>query len=48
MRKKKEEDKSIVPEIMASGKSFTDPQGSWTGKPTDEDWPIPVQDVDDL
>ncbi len=27
--------------------SETDPQGSWTGRPADED-EIPVQDADDL
>ena len=27
--------------------SFTDPQGSWTGKPEETD-EVPVQDADDL
>lgn len=27
--------------------SKTDPQGSWTGRPADED-DVPVQDADDL
>lgn len=29
-------------------KSFTDVLGSWTGVPTDETYPVPVQDADDL
>ena len=33
--------------LEASQKSRTDPQGSWTGVPWDED-DTPVQDADDL
>ncbi len=39
--------KDPVKKIVAQGPSSTDPQGSYTGKPMDED-DIPVQDVDDL
>lgn len=34
-------------EIELMGRIFTDPQGSYTGRPM-EKWEIPVQDVDDL
>ena len=47
MKKKQKNESEIVNSIMASGHSFTDPQGSWTGKPADED-EAPVQDADDL
>lgn len=33
--------------ISENPPSETDPQGSWTGRPVDED-EIPVQDADDL
>lgn len=41
---------SFVPfngSVMPWFPSFTDPQGSWTGKPEETD-EIPVQDADDL
>jgi hypothetical protein len=36
-----------VRKITAQPPSFTDPDGSWTGKPEQED-EVPVQDADDL
>ena len=45
MRRKQEAD--AVREIMEQEPSRTDPQGSWTGLPEDED-ETPVQDADDL
>lgn len=49
MFKKKKQPKTGDPvkEMMDTGSSFTDPQGSWTGKPQDK-WETPVQDADDL
>lgn len=49
MFKKKKTPKTGDPvgKIMDTAPSFTDPQGSWTGKPADE-WDVPVQDADDL
>ena len=48
MKKRDRKDRpDLVPEIFAQQPSFTDPQGSWTGKPTDE-LDEPVQDADDL
>ena len=40
MKKRRKQEPEAVREIMEEGPSFTDPQGSWTGKP--------VQDADDL
>lgn len=45
MGKKKK--KLTEKDIMVLGRIFTDPQGSYTGRPL-EKWEIPVQDVDDL
>ena len=47
MKQKKHRQTDAVREIMEEGPSFTDPQGSWTGKPEDEH-ELPVQDADDL
>lgn len=47
MLKKQKDGSEIVNSILSSGQSVTDPQGSWTGKPMDED-EVPVQDADDL
>lgn len=46
-KRDKKERPELVPEIFAQQPSFTDPQGSWTGKPADE-LDEPVQDADDL
>lgn len=46
-KKKKPKTGDPVQEMVNTPPSFTDPQGSWTGKP-DEVWEIPVQDADDL
>mgnify|MGYP000011269394 FL=1 len=47
MKKRRKQEPEAVREIMEEGPSFTDPQGSWTGKPVDE-LDEPVQDADDL
>ena len=47
MQKQKKDAEKIVKSIMASGQSFTDPLGMWTGKPAEEE-EQPVQDADDL
>lgn len=49
MFKKKKQPKGgdAVKQIMDTAPSFTDPQGSWTGKPEDV-FDLPVQDADDL
>lgn len=47
MKKRRKQEPEAVREIMDEGPSFTDPQGSWTGKPADID-ELPVQDADDL
>ena len=47
MKHKKDGTAKAVREIMEEGPSFTDPQGSWTGKPAGEH-ELPVQDADDL
>ena len=47
MKKRRKQEPEAVREIMEEGLSFTDPQGSWTGKPADE-LDEPVQDADDL
>lgn len=39
--------RDAVRRIVETPPSNTDPQGSWTGKPMDED-DVPVQDADDL
>lgn len=39
--------RDAVRRIVETPPSNTDPQGSWTGKPMDED-NVPVQDADDL
>ena len=44
MRRRKAE---AVRQIMEQEPSRTDPQGSWTGLPEDEN-EVPVQDADDL
>ena len=44
MRRRKAE---AVRQIMEQEPSCTDPQGSWTGLPEDEN-EVPVQDADDL
>ena len=46
-RRSKKDRPGLVPEIFAQQPSFTDPQGSWTGKP-DDPMEKPVQDADDL
>ncbi len=46
-RKRRERAEQIVQSIVQQPASDTDPQGSWTGKPENED-EIPVQDADDL
>ena len=46
-KRDKKERPELVPEIFAQQPSFTDPQGSLTGKPADE-LDEPVQDADDL
>ena len=33
---------------VADGEIVTDPQGSWTGVPSDDPYSVPVQDADDL
>ena len=45
MKKRRKQEPEAVREIMEEGPSFTDPQGSWTGKPADE-LDEPVQDAD--
>ena len=47
MKKRRRAEKDAVEAIVNEGPSFTDPQGSWTGKPMDER-DVPVQDADDL
>lgn len=47
MKKRRKQEPEAVREIMEESPSFTDPQGSWTGKPADE-LDEPVQDADDL
>ena len=47
MKKRRTQEPEAVREIMDEGPSFTDPQGSWTGKPAGID-ELPVQDADDL
>lgn len=47
MKKRKQKKDETVRQIIAEPPSFTDPQGSWTGKPA-EAWETPVQDADDL
>lgn len=47
MKKRKRREANAVEAIMNEGPSFTDPQGSWTGKPENEH-ELPVQDADDL
>lgn len=47
MKKRKKERPELVPEVFAQQPSFTDPQGSWTGLPMNEQ-ETPVQDADDL
>ena len=47
MKKRRKQEPEAVREIMEEGPSFTDPQGSWTGKPADE-LDEPVQDADYL
>ena len=46
-RKRRERAERIVQSIVQQPASDTDPQGSWTGRPENED-EIPVQDADDL
>lgn len=47
MKKRKTGQTDAVRQIMATQPSETDPQGSWTGLPTDV-YEQPVQDADDL
>ena len=47
MKKRKKDRADAVQKIMGTPPSFTDPQGSWTGRPADDHEP-PVQDADDL
>ncbi len=37
----------VVEQMLEQGPSFTDPLGSWTGRPAEEH-ETPVQDADDL
>ena len=46
-RKRRERAEQIVQSIVQQPASDTDPQGSWTGRPKNED-EKPVQDADDL
>lgn len=46
-KQKRETPQDAVRQIVDEGPSFTDPQGSWTGKPA-EKYEKPVQDADDL
>ncbi len=46
-RKKSSRPQDAVEQIVNTPPSFTDPQGSWTGLPADEQ-DVPVQDADDL
>ena len=47
MKKRRRAEKDAVEAIVNEGPSFTDPQGSWTGKP-EAAHELPVQDADDL
>lgn len=47
MKKRRHEESGAVEAIMNEKPSFTDPQGSWTGKPENV-MELPVQDADDL
>ena len=47
MKKQKPQKNETVRKIVNEPPSTTDPQGSWTGKPT-EAWETPVQDADNL
>lgn len=47
MKKRRQAESDAVEAIINEKPSFTDPQGSWTGKPENA-WELPVQDADDL
>lgn len=47
MKKRKPPQADAVRAILNEAPSFTDPQGSWTGRPEEPD-ETPVQDADDL
>ena len=40
--------KSMHPNESKDTEIITDPQGSWTGVPIDDEDPVPIQDADDL
>ncbi len=46
-KRRKDPQPGPVEQMLEEGSSFTDPLGSWTGKPAEE-YETPVQDADDL